>query len=81
MLARALGARDLALGVGLLAALGGRGSPRPWLAAGVVSDTTDIVATAIESDSLPATALPAVLAAGGTGVALGVYALTGAGES
>ena len=81
VLARALGIRDLAIGVGLLAALGGRGPTRPWLVAGAVADATDVVATLVERDSLPGTALPVVASAGGTGAALGIYALTGAEDS
>jgi hypothetical protein len=81
VLARALGIRDAAIGLGLLAALGGRGSPRPWLIAGTVADAFDIAATVAESDSLPGTAVPVVVAAGGTGAALGAYALTGVDDS
>ena len=81
VLARGLGIRDIALGVGLLAALGGRGSPRPWLIAGTIADAADMAITIAESDSLPATAVPIVVAAGGSGAALGAYALTGVDDS
>jgi hypothetical protein len=42
---RATGARDVALGVGALAALRGYADARPWLAAHLVSDATDAAAT------------------------------------
>ena len=46
---RALGARDLALGLGALVALQGpaaqAGSARAWVAAGALSDALDVVAT------------------------------------
>jgi hypothetical protein len=41
----AAGARDLALGTGALAALRGSADARPWLAAHLVADATDAVAT------------------------------------
>ena len=45
MLARGLGARDIAIGAGLLAALEGAGSPRPWLQAGAAADAADALGT------------------------------------
>jgi hypothetical protein len=45
VMVRAAGARDLALGVGAFAALRGEGDARPWLAAHLFSDATDLVAT------------------------------------
>ena len=54
---RALGARDLALGLGALAALqgpaAGAGSARAWFAAGALSDTLDVVASALAWRELP----------------------------
>jgi hypothetical protein len=44
VMVRAAGARDLALGTGALAALRSADA-RPWLAAHLVADTTDAVAT------------------------------------
>jgi hypothetical protein len=77
VLARALGARDLAIGAGALAALGGEGSLRPWLLAGLLADVTDFAATLADRDGLPGTAVPVVAAAAGAGVALGAIALAG----
>ena len=54
---RALGARDLALGLGALAALQGRGagtgSARAWVAAGALSDALDVLASVSSWDELP----------------------------
>jgi hypothetical protein len=54
---RALGARDLALGLGALAALqgpgAGAGSARAWVAAGALSDALDVVASVSSWDELP----------------------------
>ena len=77
VLARGLGVRDIAIGLGVLGALGSGKSPRPWLAAGVVSDALDVAATIVESDSLPGAAVPIVVATGGVGAAVGAYALQG----
>jgi hypothetical protein len=75
--ARALGARDLGIGVAVLAALGGQGSLRVSLAAGVLADTTDLLATIAQRDGLPVTAVPLLLATAGPGMAIGAYALAG----
>ena len=54
---RALGARDLALGLGALAALQGpagrAGSPRAWVAAGALSDALDVAASLSSWQELP----------------------------
>jgi peptide-methionine (R)-S-oxide reductase len=78
VLARAMGARDLVIGAGLLAALE-RGAPtRGWLSAGVVADATDLTATIAECDSVPAAGMVSLAAAAGSGIALGAFALAGA---
>jgi hypothetical protein len=76
VLARALGARDMAVGLGTLLGLSRR-AVSPWLLAGMLCDTADLVVTIAERDSLPAAAVPVVGAAAGLGVALGAYGLTG----
>jgi hypothetical protein len=81
VLGRALGIRDVAIATGLLAALGGRGSPRPWLIAGAVSDAVDLTATVLERDSLPGTALPAIVPVAGSGALLGAQAAAGIQDS
>jgi hypothetical protein len=54
---RALGARDLALGLGALAALRGpgaeAGTARAWVAAGALSDALDVVASVSSWRELP----------------------------
>ncbi|HJR45539.1 MAG TPA: hypothetical protein VJ927_08020 [Actinomycetota bacterium] len=45
MIARGLGARDIAIGAGLLASLEGAGSPRMWLQAGAAADASDALGT------------------------------------
>lgn len=52
---RALGARDLALGLGALAALQGpaAGPARTWVAAGALSDALDVVASVVSWRELP----------------------------
>jgi hypothetical protein len=64
---RAMGARDVGLGLGALAALRVR-RVRPWLAAGVLADATDLAATAMAGRALPPVgrAGTMALAAGGT---------------
>lgn len=71
---RALAARDIAIGAGTLAG----GELRPWVLAGMAADATDLLATILERDDLPPTAIPLVVATAGLGVAAGAYALSGA---
>ena len=77
LLLRALGARDLGIGIGVLAALRSGAALQPWLVAGILADATDLAATLNERDELPGTAAPLVgpLAAGG--VVAGLYGLLG----
>jgi hypothetical protein len=60
VLARAFGARDLAIGLGVVIALD-RGTPvRGWIEAGALSDTIDCGATLLAGDSIhPAIRWPA----------------------
>ena len=54
VLARAFGARDLAIGLGIVIALD-RGTPvRGWIEAGVLSDALDTAASLLAGDSIPA---------------------------
>ena len=53
MMSRALGARDLALGLGVAVALD-RGKPvRGWLEAAALADGGDLVATLLARDAIP----------------------------
>jgi hypothetical protein len=63
LLARAVGARDLAVGLGGLQALSrDDGSARPWLAAGAVCDAVDFGATWTAGRGIPPQARTGVLA-------------------
>jgi hypothetical protein len=72
---RGLGARDLALGAGVLAVPGSE--LRPWVAAAILADTADLIATVAAGDSLPLGGRLLVGAVASGGVALGVMALAG----
>lgn len=75
VLARALGARDLVLGVGALRALATPGeSMAPWLAAGGLADAVDAAATFRAWSSLPPCGRWVVAGAATTG-AVGTAAL------
>ncbi len=75
-LAIGLGARDLALGVGQLRAVGrrrgGRGA-RPWIRAGIAADLGDLLGTLRARDELPPLAVPAAAAIAGGSVLLGAW--------
>jgi hypothetical protein len=62
----AMGARDLAIAIGLAGAVRARRGARPWLLAGVLADTADFVATLRARDSVSAVSVVGVgtLAAG-----------------
>lgn len=45
MITRGLGARDVAIGAGVIAGLEGAWSPRPWLQASAVADAADALGT------------------------------------
>jgi hypothetical protein len=54
LLARAMGGRDLALGIGALRALGrGDAEARPWVALGGSADAVDTLATLVAFTHLP----------------------------
>lgn len=53
MAARGLGARDVILGVGALAALAGQGSAGRWLRGGALADAADFVTTLAAFGDLP----------------------------
>lgn len=73
---RALGARDLALGLGALAALrrpaGDRRPAGPWVAAGALSDGLDVVASLIAWRELPRAGRWLVVASAGGAAVTGV---------
>ena len=74
VMVRAAGARDVALGAGALAALRGYTDPRPWLAAHLVSDATDVAATwAARRELGPARSLYAITVAGASTAIAAAY--------
>jgi hypothetical protein len=68
------GARDVAIGTGLLQALDSNGDARPWLLAGAAGDVADLVATLAARRSLPLLGRFGVAAVAATGAALSVWA-------
>jgi hypothetical protein len=70
---RALGARDLAIGLGTAYTVGQGYGARPWLWAGVLADATDFAATLKAREDLTALAVSVVgLVAGGSAL-LGLW--------
>jgi hypothetical protein len=64
---RALGARDLAIGLGTAYAVGQGHGVRPWLGAGALADAIDLAATVRVRHRLPAAGVATVaLMAGGS---------------
>ena len=62
---RGLGTREAALHTGALLALRRRAALRPWLAASIAGDLTDVIAAAAGRRRLPASSPLAALAVGG----------------
>ena len=82
LLARAVGARDLALGLGGLQALRRHdGSTRPWLAAAAVCDAVDFGATWTAGRAIPRDARNGVLAIAGVSSLLSAIAAVGLGRA
>jgi hypothetical protein len=73
VLATAMGARDLGLGLGTARAVGAGFGARPWLAAGVLADATDMIATWRARDELPTVGAIGIVAMAGSSAALGLY--------
>ena len=82
LLARAVGARDVVLGLGGLQALTREdGSARPWLAAAGICDAVDFGATWAAGRSIPRQARSGVLAIAGVFSLLSAIAAVGIGRS
>lgn len=73
VVAAALGARDLAVGVGQARALAQGHGATPWIMAGGVADVVDLVATVRARRDLPAFGVASVVAMAGSSTALGVW--------
>ena len=82
LLTRAVGARDLALGLGgLQAVTRNDGTARPWLAAAAVCDVVDFGATWTAGRAIPRQARNGVLAIAGVFSLLSAIAAVGVGRS
>jgi hypothetical protein len=81
VLTRALGARDLALALGALAALRGRGDARGWFAAHALADGGDLAATLAARDDLPRQGFRFATAMAGASTAVAIAGAIGAGPS
>jgi len=75
VVSRGLGARDLVLGAGVLVVP--EAQLRPWVAAAIVADAADLVATVAARDSLPLTGRMLVGAVALGGAVVGAMALAG----
>lgn len=73
MAVRGLGARDVALGAGLLAALEDGATTDRWLEAGAVADLADAAAVLLARDERRAGAVLATVAVAGGAAALGIW--------
>jgi hypothetical protein len=81
VLARAVGARDLAVGLGGLQAVArDDGSARPWLAGAAVCDAVDFGATWAAGGGIPRQARSGVLAIAGVFAVLSAVAAVGSGR-
>ena len=81
LLARAVGARDLTVGLGGLQALArDDGSARQWLAAAAVCDAVDVGATLAAGSGIPRDARNRVLILGGAGALLSALVAAGLGR-
>jgi hypothetical protein len=74
-LAMAVGARDIALGAGVLSALA-NGGARPWLVGSAAADLTDLVATLRSARSLPASSVALLVTIAGGSAAVGGWLVT-----
>jgi hypothetical protein len=70
---RALGARDLAIGLGVAYAAGQGHGARPWLQAGTLADAVDLVATLRARDHLSPLGVAGVGAMAAGSAALGLW--------
>lgn len=74
---RALGAREMVLGLGQLGALRAGFGVRPWLVGGLLADSVDLWATLKARDDIPSTGAVGVAAVAAGSAALCAYLLRG----
>jgi hypothetical protein len=77
VLTQAIGARDLAMGVGAVIAMRGDGPARGWFEAISLTDVLDFVCGLAAGDRIPPASRAAVLALAGGSAAQAAYAATG----
>jgi hypothetical protein len=65
LFARALGARDIALGSGALLAMSYNAPVRGWIEGAMLADLADVVATYLQGEEVPRLSRPLVYAIGG----------------
>ncbi len=70
---RALGARDLAIGLGTAYTAGQGYGARPWIWAGILADAADLAATLRARDALPAFNVGVVGLVAGGSVLVGLW--------
>ena len=70
---RALGARDLAIGLGTAYTAGQGHGARPWILAGILADAADLAATLRARDALPAFNVGVVGVVAGGSVLVGLW--------
>jgi hypothetical protein len=70
---RALGARDLAIGLGTAYTAGQGYGARPWIWAGILADAADLAATLRARDALPPFKVGAVGLVAGGSVLVGLW--------
>lgn len=75
LLASGLGARDIALGAGVLSGIAG-GTAKPWLLGSAAADLADLVSTLRHAGSLPKTSVIGTIAVAGGSAALGAWLVT-----
>jgi hypothetical protein len=76
VLAMGLGARDVVVGAGALAALSdGGGSAKPWLLGSALADAADLAAILRNASDVPGSAVAGTVAVAGGAAAAGLYVL------
>jgi len=77
VMAMGLGARDVVIGAGALAAVNaGNGAAKPWLLGSAAADLMDLTATLRAAGDLPTGAVAGTVLVAGGAAAAGIYVLT-----
>jgi len=78
LVAMALGAREVAIGLGTIGAVASGADTRPWLQAGVFSDSVDAAMTLALREQLPTSGVVLVMTMASGAAALGTWLSTSA---